>query len=951
MDMTSSHSSVSLDRIEVRRWSIALRLTRPFEFPFQHGRVARVLLASLVDRHDLPAGLVPFSPESGRTSCEEGERYTFGVTAIGGNHLIVERALRLLLEGGHRRRPRLTAFGGLFEVVGEPDGIPIPDLAAEAQALQSRAAIACQFLSPFRLKRPPELCAEGASFLNGDCWPWSVFARHIVWRAMTCMGLKPSREDLERAGAWPGEVVPGQLVWCDLPDSRITTEHERRDPAHKKRNYTLGGVVGSVLLRGVPAEAAPWLALAHHLHVGEHTSFGLGRFAIDALGGVPAEPFQSAESLLLRALAPEVLQRAEAHLRAAWQRQGGHDGRLHSVAVDAAEQLRRGVYQVRPLRRFGHRQSNGHQRSLSVPEWPDRVLQRAVHEALLPSVEALLSSSSFAYRHGHSREGAAQVISRAWREGYRWVLDGDVSAFFDSVVWSDVDERLHALIPFHPDLRAIITRWVRAPLVEDGVSRERSAGLPVGMPLSPLLSNLLLDAFDRVITDHGFRLVRFADDFVILCRDRDAAVSALEQARTSLASMHLRLHDAKTRITNFEEGFAFLGYRFGADGGFTPIVPADAGHDHKEPGGRGMLPRAPRSVRTPTAASPALEELAPADLLPLAAASGAGYATQPVPVHVFDPATQVHVEHESLRIVLRGGEVLHFPLSQVRHLVVNQSARMSLPCIARCAEHGIPVFLVRRNGSLLASTLPEPSWPVVLAQVEFQRDAARRVAVGRSMIAAKLHNAATLVVRLQWRNGARRAAAIRRAEAGVRTAPDLGALRGHEGAGAALWFDGLVKEVPAEWMFRARRKHPSTDPVNAMLSLGYTTLHHHAVTALAAAGLLPSAGIFHEPHAGHQALASDLVEEFRFLVDGVVWRALRQPECTPADFTVEGDACLLRDEYRRTFLSRLEARLLSPAAASAGRHSYRALLDAQARQLREIFLGTRVAYDAVRLHG
>ncbi len=951
MDMTSSAFNIPFERVELQRWRLPLRLTRPFEFAFQHGRVARVVLSSLVDQHDLPRGLVPFSPESGRTNCAEGERYTIGITAAGGSHRIVEEALRRLPASARRRNPRLAAFGGLFEIAGDPELLPTPDFAFEATALASTDQISCQFVSPFRLKRPPELQVDGASFLNADCWPWDAFARHVVWRVMACLGQSPSREDMERAGSWRGEVATGHLLWCDLPDTRVTGPSQRRDPVEKKRNYTLGGVVGSVTLRGVTEEAHPWLVLAHHLHVGEHTSFGLGRFTIETLGGVSAEPFQSAEPLLEHALSPELLHRAEWHLRPSWQRHGGSDGNLRRIAADAAEHVRRGTYEEHPLRRSSHRQRNGNLRLICIPEWPDRVLQRAVHEVLQPGIEALLSESSFAYRHGHSRQGAAQAISRVWHEGYRWVLDGDISAFFDSIVWDDVDDRLRALLPFHPDLRAVVMRWVRAPIREHGTVQTRTSGLPVGMPLSPLLSNLMLDEFDRVITSHGFRLVRFADDFVILCRDRAAAVSALRDARDTLASMHLSVHDGKTRVTSFDRGFTFLGYRFGADGGFTPISPAVANSArHGQDAPRGVH-RAPAARQRASAAPVPPEDLEPAALMPLAEVASPSRDGHPVPVHVFDPMTQVHVEREMLRIVPRDGAPLHFPLRQVRHLVVNQSSRMSLPCIARCAEQGIPVFLVRRNGSLLASTLPGPSWQVMSAQEEFRRDEARRVTVSQTMIAAKLHNAATLVVRFKWRDGVRRAAAIRRAEEKARAASDLDTLRGHEGEGTALWFEGLVKEVPPEWMFRVRRKHPSTDPVNSMLSLGYTTLHHHAVTALAAAGLVPDAGVFHEPHSGHQALASDLIEEFRFLVDAVVWRALHQRECTPGDFVMDGEACFLRDDYRRAFLSRLEARLLAPAAESAGRHSYRVLLDHQARQLRELFLGVRTAYDAVRLHG
>jgi CRISPR-associated protein Cas1 len=139
-----------------------------------------------------------------------------------------------------------------------------------------------------------------------------------------------------------------------------------------------------------------------------------------------------------------------------------------------------------------------------------------------PAIDTLLEEASYAYRRGFSRQGAARAIERAYAEGYRYVLDADVRAFFDRVVWSILFAKLDALYPHEP-LVELLRLWVTAPVLFSGRRIDRDRGLPQGSPVSPLLANLYLDTFDEELLDQGFRLVRFADDFVVLAKDPSKA--------------------------------------------------------------------------------------------------------------------------------------------------------------------------------------------------------------------------------------------------------------------------------------------------------------------------------------------------------------------------------------------------------------------------------------------
>ena len=138
------------------------------------------------------------------------------------------------------------------------------------------------------------------------------------------------------------------------------------------------------------------------------------------------------------------------------------------------------------------------------------------------------------------------------------MLDADITSFFDTVDWTRLFSRLHALFPFDP-LVEVIKSWVRAPVIFNGQRIERRHGLPQGTPISPILVNLFLDEFDEELLGEDYRLVRYADDFVVLCKDAEEAKRAKADAAAALAKLGLTLNESKTDIRSVESGFDYLG--------------------------------------------------------------------------------------------------------------------------------------------------------------------------------------------------------------------------------------------------------------------------------------------------------------------------------------------------------------------------------------------------------
>ena len=239
------------------------------------------------------------------------------------------------------------------------------------------------------------------------------------------------------------------------------------------------------------------------------------------------------------------------------------EARLEEELTTLSRELRAGTYQPRPALRIFIPKPHGGLRPMAIWALRDRVAQRAVYEALLPFFEPMFLDCSHGFRPGRSVETAVEAVKKARDAGRRWVLDADIQDCFERIDPRRLMERVRARVRDRRLVR-LVERWVFAGLLQaDG--RIRAAGAAQGGVLSPLLANIYLHSFDQTIIKHGFYLVRYADDFVIMCRSQNEALRAKQVAEQALHALGLKLHPHKTRIVSFDQGFKFLGYFFVRD--------------------------------------------------------------------------------------------------------------------------------------------------------------------------------------------------------------------------------------------------------------------------------------------------------------------------------------------------------------------------------------------------
>lgn len=276
-------------------------------------------------------------------------------------------------------------------------------------------------------------------------------------------------------------------------------------------------------------------------------------------------------SLMDKVIDPRTLARAWARVRA-------NDGAAGVDRVSIArferhadrrlaqlrESLQSGTYRPLAVRRVEIPKSDGGRRPLGIPTVADRVVQAALVEVIEPIFESRFAPRSYGFRPGRGCKDALRDVDEALKSGLVHVVDADLKSYFDSIPHGMLLSRVFQRIKDGAVLR-LIESFLHQQIMSEGGTWTPETGTPQGAVLSPLLANIYLHPLDEAMQVAGFRMVRYADDFVVLCESAAAAQAALERIRAWVEAAGLTLHPEKTRVADLSQSgacFDFLGYRF-----------------------------------------------------------------------------------------------------------------------------------------------------------------------------------------------------------------------------------------------------------------------------------------------------------------------------------------------------------------------------------------------------
>lgn len=222
--------------------------------------------------------------------------------------------------------------------------------------------------------------------------------------------------------------------------------------------------------------------------------------------------------------------------------------------------LKKGNFQPKPLRRVYIPKSKSKLRPLGIPAVRDRVAQEVLRRLLCPIFERQFHDASYGFRPGRGCHQAIGQVLELHRQGYEIVLDADIKGFFDNIPHRVIMAAIAEEVADGNILR-LVERFLKAGVMESGVFKPTTIGTPQGGVVSPLLANAVLNKLDWRLHDAGYRFVRYADDFVVICQHRTQAEEALALVKQLLEDqLSLQLSDEKTEITTYRKGYAFLGF-------------------------------------------------------------------------------------------------------------------------------------------------------------------------------------------------------------------------------------------------------------------------------------------------------------------------------------------------------------------------------------------------------
>lgn len=241
------------------------------------------------------------------------------------------------------------------------------------------------------------------------------------------------------------------------------------------------------------------------------------------------------------------------------------EARLKENLLKLQQELETQTYRPRPiLRTYIKKTGSTEQRPLGIPAVRDRVVQAALRIVIEPIFEHVFMPHSHGFRPKRGCKDALREVDGLLKSGFEWVVDADLRKYFDTIPHAGLLQEVERFIS---DSRVLdlIRSFLEQGVLEDSKVWQPEEGTPQGAVISPLLANLYMHPIDVAMVQAGFRMVRYADDFVIMCRTREQAEAALETVRQLVAARGLSLHPEKTRLVDMREpgaGFDFLGYHF-----------------------------------------------------------------------------------------------------------------------------------------------------------------------------------------------------------------------------------------------------------------------------------------------------------------------------------------------------------------------------------------------------
>lgn len=588
-----------------------------------------------------------------------------------------------------------------------------------------------------------------------------------------------------------------------------------------------------------------------------------------------------------------------------------------------------GTYRSGPFRKVSVPKKKPGYRILTIPSVRDRVVHTSIANALTPIFEPHFEDSSFAYRPDRGVVHAVQRIETWRKRGYATVVEADIISYFDHVDQEILQDKIKVLVGSLPGAAAVLG-LIAGLLKDQGQALGTPGqGLVQGSPLSPLLANLYLDALDEEIDGDGVKIVRFADDFVILCKSEKKAEKALAHCVQVLAAHNLRLHEDATRIVNFDKGFDFIGYLF-----LRSLALKQKSEDIPTPRGK-----------------PVKSQVTDEGVIELED-KGSRFDPGRRVLYVLDPSHQLTTRNRSFSVLREdGSELIAIPHQRVGRIEVGPGPDFSRRVVDLAFDSAIELSVLDGWGQTkgIAAANDGRRATLQLAQAKGVLDEAFRAAIAQRLVEARLRNQRTQLMRLNRAHAVeavdRTRDEMKRALCKLESRRGVDELRGIEGAATAAYWPALGLLLQEDRPAVFRRSRPAQDPVNAAINYMTAILERDTRAAIHSAGLHPGFAFLHGSRDRHDGLVYDLMEPFRApLTEGLVIYLFNARRLRGDMFSEGRDRAVeISPAGRHAIVLGYEAAVAKRVNRTdgAGKLAWRAMMQHQARGLAHAVLAGR----------
>ncbi|KUI97421.1 hypothetical protein VRK_36100 [Vibrio sp. MEBiC08052] len=886
-----------------------LRWLESVQLPFFHQSPVSGFLRTLLKLSGKKSEHIAIhTPESGETNYHQGDSYTFYIIHCGENLTLMQAVFLLFSQlpasayqaqckGLMQDNIELVAIRDALsgQLLAEPAAAGVIDWASLTEQIGmwrelSPYQVTLEFISPTRLLVSKTQTHTGHHIKSRLCKTNQQISAELLFSRIfdTVASVAQQLDAFDRRPtrtAPPAiEITEKQLFWAD-------TFYQSADKFAKE----MGGLLGLVSVALPPLTDDEWLILilGQYLGIGQNRRFGTGRYRLMTQDGETMMPALSrSRTLLQRVINYSSLEHSWQH---EFHKLNDEQQALEQQRSDLPEMLQQVLhhdYWPAPLTPWLMQEQGRKERLILLAEFNDKVLHKTISLWLGASLDQLYSKTSYGYRKGYSRLSAKDRIINRIRAGYVYAVDADIRDFFPSVEQSRVLNRLSALYGADP-LWTLVERFLSAPIrrqhLPAGYEDYERTGLDLGNSLSPVLANLMLDHLDAVMESLGYELIRYADDFLVLTKSRDKAQQALHMIEEILTAQGFALNHEKTRIRHFSEGIHFLGYLFVND----LVIEA-------------------KEVNTTQISAPAVgrqNQPSPPPLKTEKEAKQLFYQQiKGQTLCVVGEHCVLHLAKHRLVVNREDDVVADLPISQLDTVVLFGHHQITTQALTAAMGQGIHIYFCSHSGKYEGvASLHAGNPELYLQQVVYFKNQTTQLRFVKSLVTAKLRSQKEVLRRRDLSFDP-----IDKLLQQLTHAKAIDECLGIEGYAAKQYWGQLKLNLGEEWHFTHRQKRRAQDPVNSMLSYGYSLLYSHVDSLIRTVGLSPANGGYHQARGTHSALASDLMEPFRYIVDRSVFTLINTGQIKPADFYEKGGVCWLDKAARKKYTGYLMDQLQKP---------------------------------------